>query len=414
MRFARRTRKRRIKLRAIRLRRHRPGALLTRVGAWDRLQPIPASPHLTLPQRLARDENGDQSCQWAYRGVPGAGGSAAALEAALPEAYDEEQKKAALWWLRSGFSTDMGRRAGDPARSFVESIWFPLFLILSLTSGLALVIKFLTLPENFTAFTLWLVYLFATLFVSRYGFAQSVLGTSILVGHVMLLYGVDIIPMPPTLLYVISMYAIGCGCGLSHQNLIQLVAERGLALKQMSGMGRGGGGAGRGGGSEMHPELIESMRELSVARDFGIASAALQRGLGIGLGATAAELWSVSGAGEMVLFKNLQSSFAREGTRIDISGDDFLTWLCKERRSLVFDPSQSKPLQEQFGELLPNPLLPIASLARGNQVAVILRVTVSSRKEFGPEHQRALEILTSLLEGAMERSGVHSRMGKGK
>lgn len=345
----------------------------------------------------------------------GQSGSTAALEAALPDAFAEEQRKAALWWLRSGFSTDMGRRAGDPARGFVESIWFPLFLILSLTSCLALVGKFLTLPENLSAFVLWLVYLFSTLFVSRYGFVQSILGTTLLVGHAMLLYGVEITPMPPTLLYVISMYAIGCGCGLSHQNLIQLVAERGLALKQMSGTGRAGAGGGGGGGAGgLHPELVEAMREISTARDFGLITSALQRGLAAGMGVTGSELWSVSGSGEMVLFKNLQSSFAREGTKIDISGDDFLTWLSKERRALVFDVSQSKPLQEQFGELLPDPLLPMASLARGNQVVAILRVTTSSRKEFGPEQQRALEILTALLEGAMERSGVHSRMGKGK
>ncbi|MBI4862385.1 MAG: hypothetical protein HY815_19320 [Candidatus Riflebacteria bacterium] len=343
----------------------------------------------------------------------------------LQDALRREQRAATLWWLPPGLVKWAGGLGGAApmATGFLESAWFPLIMLLGALFVVAGLLKAIDVP---LPFVFWIAYLGAMVYLSRYSVAESIISAAVLVVFALTIYGLALTEFQPTLYFVFTMVFLGIVLGLSHAGLMRRIAEQSVTLQRLVKQeGRDptatapaagsmvGPRPGRGGGMQTDPgrgndsSIVFHLANLRTSQQKEMAVQSFQGALLGALGVNGGQLWRVTDGGTVLsLLKNIGPPTVADGTTIDTTQDDFLTWFLKQRRFVVFEASERTALENQFGESLPQPLLPMATLGAGSQVHLLLRVTSSNRKTYSSDDKKVLGLIVALAEDTFGRTGL--------
>jgi len=350
------------------------------------------------------------------------------------EALRREQRGVSLWWMPAGLSkwaVNLGA-SSSLVVGFLESAFFPLGLMMAVLfcSAAACSVVGLSLP-----FLFWLCYLAAVTFLSRYSVAESIISSAVIVVFALVLHGLGLSEFQPTLYFVFTIPFLGTVLGISHAGLLRRVAEQSVNIQKSQGQSGSSPRATRSDSVDLassgtfatpragrlsssapgHSKvqdgaLMVHLGAMASATQLDQVLVAFQASLLGAMGVSGAQLWRVEDmGGTLILEKNLGQSSVAEGTSIETSSDEFLTWLLKERRIVVFDPAEKVTLEGQFGESLPQPLLPMASIGSCDRVLALLRVTGSSRKNYTAEDRKTLGVIVHLAEEAFYRTAFFPR-----
>jgi hypothetical protein len=341
----------------------------------------------------------------------------------LKDALRREQRAATLWWLPPAlmkWAEGLGGGSAALAVTFFESAWFPLALIMGALGLVSLLTAAIGISFPFLC---WIALLGSLVYLSRYSLAESMLSSVVLCVFAMILYGLRLSELQPTMYFAGTVLFLGLALGASHAGLFRRVAEQSVTLQRMvhqegrdptsapppAPVPRTRGPASAAGSVESRaPEArtMAALAQLAVVAQAGQLPGALSAALSGALSITAAQLWAI---GEdrttLTLVTNIGPPSVQEGVAISTADDPYLTWFLGQRRALVFDDGERAQLAGQFPESLPSPLLPMATLTVGGRVGALLRATASGRRAHSAEDRKTLAVVAAVAEAALARTG---------